>query len=184
MSGFDLRIVDVSELPGFHNPFKCGRREVFEEALVDAARPYARSRPWQLWRRPVAELVESMQIEDKQAVTRSVRERFGPDEIAECRQRCAYHQLDWQIVAGLACGMVEGHGQELTEDTIDHTAARLAKPERMLFWSLFYEPINWVPASRTLTNGQHRACGLAVGGAQRVPIAPGPVEVEARRVQA
>jgi hypothetical protein len=54
----ELRIVRVSELPGFHHPFKCGRHEVFERGLIEACRAHARQRFWQVWRMPVDNLAE------------------------------------------------------------------------------------------------------------------------------
>jgi hypothetical protein len=53
----------------------------------------------------------------------------------------------------------------VTEDTIDVAARRLPQPEHEFFSSLFYEPIKWWPGAKRMSNGQHRACGLILGGA-------------------
>lgn len=167
----DLRIVDVTEPPGFHNPFKCPRRDVFDYAIHQAV--VAKRRPWQIWKPSVEDLVASFPVKDTEAM-RAVRDGFGPDEAPECRRVCAYHQVDWIDVAARACELVETHGALLREETIESTAKELGHLEGAFLWSLFENPIKWHPSSPTITNGQHRACGLVVGKAKRVPVAPGP----------
>lgn len=119
-----------------------------------------------------------MSWEDREGVMRAARDRFSRDEIAELQRSCIYHQVDWPAVADLACELMETHGPELTWDAVDKAAAALEKPERSFLVSLFWDPINWWPTSKTFTNGQHRACGLVLGGAIRVPVLPGPQTLE------
>jgi hypothetical protein len=177
----DLRIVDVAALPGFHNPFKCARRDVFNRAVHEAVR--AGRRPWQVWKPPARELMGSLPVEEGEAVMRAVRDSFGPGEARECRRLCVYHQVDWIDVAGRACALVETHGATLRAAAIDAAAEQLPDPDGAFLWSLFETPLKWYPSSPTLTDGQHRACGLVVGNARRVPVAPGPGTLEAEQAE-
>lgn len=174
-----MRIVSVADLPGLHNPFRCGRREAFESVLRQAVVADARHHSWEVWRPRVDQLVASMNAERAQALTRDARERWSPAELADCRQACAYHQVDWTAISEAACRLVEPDVR-LDEAAIEDAAGQFAGPEHEFFQSLFYEPIKWWPAAGTLSNGQHRACGLALARAERVPVAPGPEALGAR----
>jgi hypothetical protein len=226
----DLRIVDVADLPGFHNPFKCERREIWDRGLAqvcsgavrnrvaqryltDARRP--RRRTWEIWRASATALAASartretaieadverllhgetlnweehpygtvdltalLSVSETETAMRTVRDRLTADDIAECRRSCPYHQVDWPLLATVACDLIETHGPTLVDEAIDAAAATLEEPDGRFLTSLFETPIKWAPASRTLTDGRHRACGLILGGATRVPVAPGPQRLEA-----
>jgi hypothetical protein len=228
----DLRIVDVSDLPGFHNPFKCERREIWDRGPAqvcsgavrdrvaqryptDARRPRARS--WEIWRASAVALAASararetaietdverllqgetlnweehpdgtvdltalLSLTETETAMRTVRDRLTPDEIAQCRRSCPYHQVDWPLLATVACDLIETHGTTLIDEAIDAAAATLEELDGRFLTSLFENPIKWAPASRTLTDGQHRTCGLFLGGATRVPVAPGPLRLESDR---
>jgi hypothetical protein len=148
----DLRIVLVRELPGFHNPFRCDRPALFTDP-VQTARVAARRRTPLAWLRPPAELP----FEQEAAIMTRVRETLSFAEVAGCR----YHQVDWGVVASVACDLVETHAQHLNEDHVSRAGSPLDDRERESLWSLFTEPIRWYPG----TNGQHRACGLWFSGA-------------------
>lgn len=72
----DLRIVEVAGLPGFHNPFRCEQRAVFDAAVLEALA--ARRRPWQFWKPSVQELVQHLPAEVSERLMRGVRDRLGP----------------------------------------------------------------------------------------------------------
>lgn len=114
-----------------------------------------------------------MTWEEREAVIRAARDGFSREEVAELQRSCIYHQVDWAAVADLACELVKAHGPELMWDAVDKAAAALDEPERSYLVSLFWDPICWYPTSKMFTNGQHRACGLSLGGARRVPVFPG-----------
>jgi hypothetical protein len=120
-----------------------------------------------------------MSWEEREAVMRAARDRFSRDEVAELQRSCIYHQVDWPAVAARACELVEAHGPELRWDAVDKAAATLEEPARSFLVSLFWDPINWWSTSKIFTNGQHRACGLFLGGAKRVPVLPGRQTLEA-----
>jgi hypothetical protein len=85
-----------------------------------------------------------------------------------------YHQPDWMSVARLGCALAETHGSSLTDDAMDAAAVGVDPSDRLWLRSLFEWPIKikWHPTSSTLTDGQHRACGLVLSGAERVPVWP------------
>ena len=176
----DLRIVEVAELPGFHNPFKCDRREIFDLAIRDQVS--ARRRSWQIWKPSVDKLIESLSVQDTEQITRAARDHLEPDQVQTCRQRCAYHHPDWRNVAAAATSLVQTHGAELEDEMIERAVGEVPKPDQWSLRSLFLEPIYWHPTSKTLSNGQHRACGLVLSGAYLVPIAPGPARLESEQL--
>jgi hypothetical protein len=110
---------------------------------------------------------------------RGVRERFTAADVSECQRLCVYHQVDWPAVARLASDLVQAHGVTLTAEAVDAAAETLDPSDRRWLSSLFDWPIKWHPTSPTLTDGQHRACGLVLGGAERVPVWQGPVKLAA-----
>jgi hypothetical protein len=77
----DLRIVDVASLPAFHNPFRCGRRDVFDQAIRDAVT--ARRSAWQIWRPSVRRLVAALRWEEIEPIPRlhapSAAQRRSPN---------------------------------------------------------------------------------------------------------
>lgn len=173
----DLRIVDVSELPGFHNPFRCGRRELFDDALREAVA--GRRRAWEVWKPSVGAMVGSLGVEEIESITRRRRASLTRDELELCRLWCPYHQVDWVRIARAACWLVTEYGAGLTNAEWDAAVAEFEGLDRISFVSLFFEPINWHPDERTLVNGQHRSCGLFCAGVERVPVRPGPAQLSA-----
>jgi hypothetical protein len=80
----DLRIVEVARLPGFHNPFKCARREVFDQSVRDGVA--TQRRPWQFWRSATDETARIWPDDVSERLRRAARDRFTAREVAECRR--------------------------------------------------------------------------------------------------
>lgn len=78
-------------------------------------------------------------------------------------------------VAALASELVETYGPSLDRFHIADAREHLDKRASDALSSLFYDPIWWTPDDTGVSNGQHRTCALRVGGAERVPVAPGEI---------
>ena len=137
----ELAVIAVADLPWAHNPSKCRWFERFQR---------------------VCDLYPPEENEDP-AVGAQWYLSLGEEEIASC----IYHQADWKRIAKVSVEVFEGlaEGAELEEAVtiIHHKLGDSA--ERGWCEALFADPIICHPGQGSVTDGQHRSCGLRASGA-------------------
>lgn len=88
--------------------------------------------------------------------------RLTPEEVAAC----PYHSADWGLAAEVSVSL---HREGLRPGTGVFEEAALAggakEDELWAIRSFWTEPISWQRGQPSVTNGQHRICGLKLSGA-------------------
>lgn len=199
-----FKVVDVAAIPPPHNPGRCEGphyRRAIADALAEHEIPHVyarqRERRWQRWlptaqdldrrreQRAAAVTARSLQLQQAEhvdtralgfdhckAIYREVQYALTLEDV----QGCGYHRaIDWRDVAAIASELVETFGPALDHFHIVDAREHLDKRTANALSSPFYDPIWWSPGDTGVSNGQHRTCALRVGGAVRVPVAPGEI---------
>ncbi len=83
---------------------------------------------------------------------------------------CGFHNADWQLIATASIAVLRAAGPRPTYDDLLAACDQQQLPEVEQLWlfSLFAEPIDWIPSDVDVTNGQHRLCALRAAGAELV----------------
>ena len=163
----DYRQVEVARLPPPHNLQRgcnCAHRyEEFEQQCSISQRT--------LWARL------SGQPADPHRVRAEAWLLFQDSLRSGNQGACELHRLATPKVRGDAMEMVTGlidNAPRWEESTVYVNLREIngvgepLPPTERLAWSLLSEPVVWVPGVNALVNGQHRLCGAAAAGLERL----------------
>jgi hypothetical protein len=83
---------------------------------------------------------------------------------------CEFHNANWLSIARASVSALQAAGPRATWDDLLRTCDEQQLPEAEQNWlfTLFSEPLDWIPGETGVTNGQHRLCALRAAGAEFV----------------
>ena len=138
--------VEVTDLPPFHNAFKCHHSARFRTMSEEAKR-----------------CGSLRDVRDEQEIGRKFLGTLSAADLASC----GYHQADWGSVASESVRIIRESSRQ--DERIYKNAARnsgLVSNDRSWLISLFEHPIRIEGGS--YSDGQHRVCALRFSGATHV----------------